>query len=50
MYGKIVKGVARTTFLIAPANDKGEQRLLHTFEKVKPEGHAEQVLGLLANA
>ena len=48
MYGKLVKGVARTTFLIAPANDKGEQRLLHTFEKVKPEGHAEEVLALLA--
>ena len=47
MYGKLVKGVARTTFLIAPANAKGEQRLLHTFEKVKPEGHAEEVLALL---
>ena len=48
MYGKLVKGVARTTFLIAPANDKGEQRLIHTFEKVTPEGHAEEVLALLA--
>jgi peroxiredoxin Q/BCP len=50
MYGKLVKGVARTTFLIAPANAAGEQRLLHTFEKVKPEGHAEEVLGLLAQS
>ena len=49
MYGKIVKGVARTTFLIAPANAKGEQRLLHTFEAVKPEGHAEEVLALVKN-
>ena len=47
MYGKLVKGVERTTFLIAPANPQGEQRLLHTFEKVKPEGHAEAVLTLL---
>ena len=50
MYGKLVKGVARTTFLIAPANDKGEQRLIHTFEKVTPEGHAEEVLALLAKS
>lgn len=48
MYGKLVKGVARTTFLIAPADAQGEQRLLHTFEKVTPAGHAEEVLGLLA--
>ena len=48
MYGKLVKGVARTTFLIAPGNAAGEQRLLHTFEKVTPEGHAEEVLNLLA--
>ncbi len=50
MYGKLVKGVARTTFLIAPANAAGEQRLLHTFEKVTPEGHAEEVLNLLASS
>jgi peroxiredoxin Q/BCP len=47
MYGKIVKGVKRTTLLIAPADAKGKQRLLHTFEEVKPEGHAEEVLALL---
>ena len=50
MYGKLVKGVARTTFLIAPANPQGEQRLLHTFEKVTPAGHAEEVLALLASS
>jgi peroxiredoxin Q/BCP len=47
MYGKLVKGVKRTTLLIAPADDKGKQRLLHVFENVKPEGHAEEVLALL---
>ncbi len=50
LYGKLVKGVARTTFLIAPANAQGEQRLLHTFEKVTPAGHAEEVLTLLASS
>jgi peroxiredoxin Q/BCP len=47
MYGKIVKGVKRTTYLIAPADAKGKQRLLHTFEEVTPKGHAEEVLALL---
>lgn len=47
MYGRLVKGVERTTFVIAPTNVAGEQRLLHAFEKVKPEGHAEEVLALL---
>ena len=50
MYGKLVKGVERTTFVIASANDAGEQRLLHTFAKVKPEGHADEVLALLSRA
>jgi peroxiredoxin Q/BCP len=46
MYGKLVKGVARTTFLIGA--DKGEgQRLLHVFEKVTPEGHAAEVFEVL---
>ena len=49
MYGKLVKGVERTTFLIAPADSDGEQKILHVFEKVKPEGHAEEVLALLKN-
>jgi peroxiredoxin Q/BCP len=39
MYGKKVKGVARTTFLIGP-----EGKILHIFENVKPDGHAEEVL------
>ena len=42
MYGKIVKGVKRTTYLIGP-----DQKLLHIFDEVKPEGHAEEVLSLL---
>jgi peroxiredoxin Q/BCP len=50
MYGKLVKGVKRTTYLIGPDTGKG-QRLLHIFDEVKPEGHAEEVLTLLkANA
>ena len=39
MYGKKVFGIERTTFLIGP-----DQRLLKVFPKVKPEGHAEEVL------
>ena len=50
MYGKLVKGVERTTFVIAPADKSGDQRLLHVFEKVKPEGHADEVLRLLEQA
>jgi peroxiredoxin Q/BCP len=42
MYGKLVKGVKRTTYLIGP-----DQRLIHIFEEVKPEGHAEEVLALI---
>jgi thioredoxin-dependent peroxiredoxin len=42
MYGKLVKGVKRTTYLIGP-----DQRLIHIFEEVKPAGHAEEVLALL---
>jgi peroxiredoxin Q/BCP len=42
MYGKLVKGVKRTTYLIGP-----DQNLIHTFENVTPEGHAEEVLALL---
>lgn len=47
MYGKLVKGIERTTFVIAPADADGKQKLLHVFEKVKPEGHAEEVLALI---
>ena len=39
MYGKKVKGIERTTFLIGP-----DQTLLKVFPKVRPEGHAEEVL------
>ena len=39
MYGKKVMGIERTTYLIGP-----DQTLLKIFPKVKPEGHAEEVL------
>ena len=39
MYGKKVKGIARTTFLIGP-----DGKIAHIFENVKPDGHAEEVL------
>lgn len=42
MYGKKVKGIARTTFLI-DANGK----IAHVFENVKPDGHAEEVLSYI---
>ncbi len=42
MYGKKVTGIERTTYVIGP-----DRRLEHVFAKVKPEGHAEEVLALL---
>ena len=45
MYGRKVMGVARTTFLIGP-----DGKIKHVFEKVKPEGHAEEVLTELKKA
>ena len=42
MYGKKVIGIERTTFLIGP-----DQKLLKIFPKVKPEGHAEEVLAAI---
>ena len=45
MYGKKVMGVARTTFVIGP-----DGKIQHIFEKVKPEGHAEEVLAYLKSA
>ena len=42
MYGKKVMGIARTTFIIGP-----DGKVEHIFEKVKPDGHAEQVLEYL---
>ena len=43
MYGKKVMGIERTTFLISP-----EGRIARIFPKVKPDGHAEEVLAALA--
>ena len=45
MYGKKVMGVARTTFIIGP-----DGKVKHVFRKVKPEGHAEEVLAYLKEA
>ncbi len=45
MYGKKVMGVARTTFIIGP-----DGKIRHIFRKVKPEGHAEEVLEYLKEA
>jgi len=42
MYGKKVKGIARTTFIIA-----ADGKIEHIFEKVKPDGHSEEVLAYL---
>lgn len=50
MYGKLVKGVERTTFLIAAADAQGHQRIAHIWPKVKPEGHAEEVLAYLKSS
>jgi peroxiredoxin Q/BCP len=47
MYGKLVKGVERTTYLIGPAGKDGTQRVVHVWNKVKPEGHAEEVLAVV---
>ena len=44
MYGKIVKGIARTTFIVDP-----DGKIAHVFNNVKPEGHAEEVLAVLKN-
>lgn len=42
MYGKKYFGVLRTTFIIGP-----DGKIAHVFEKVKPEGHDQQVLAEL---
>lgn len=42
MYGRKVWGVARTTFIIGR-----DGKIQHIFEKVNPEGHAEEVLAYL---
>jgi thioredoxin-dependent peroxiredoxin len=43
MYGKKVMGIERTTFLIA-----SDGTIAQVWRKVKPEGHAEQVLAAAA--
>jgi peroxiredoxin Q/BCP len=45
MYGKKVMGVVRTTFIIGP-----DGKIKHVFHRVKPEGHAEEVLEYLKQA
>ena len=42
MYGRKYMGVARTTFVVARGG-----KVLHVFENVKPQGHAEEVLAWL---
>lgn len=42
MYGKKYLGIERTTFVISP-----EGRIAKIFSKVKPQGHAEEVLAAL---
>ena len=44
-YGKTYWGTARRTFLIAP-----DGRVARAWEKVKPEGHAADVLGALSKS
>jgi len=45
MYGKKVKGIARTTFVIGP-----DGRIVHVFENVQAQGHAQEVLEYLKSA
>ena len=42
MYGKKIKGIARTTFVIGP-----DGKIAHIFSNVKADGHAEEVLAYL---
>jgi peroxiredoxin Q/BCP len=42
MYGKEIEGVIRSTFIVGP-----DGRIAHVFPKVKPEGHAAEVLEAL---
>jgi peroxiredoxin Q/BCP len=45
MYGKKYMGIARMTFIIGPTG-----KIVYIYEKVKPEGHAEEVLAHLKTA
>jgi peroxiredoxin Q/BCP len=42
MYGRKYMGVERTTFVIDP-----DGQIAHVFEKVKPAGHAEEVMAVI---
>lgn len=44
MYGRAYMGVSRETFVINP-----EGKISHIFRKVKPEGHAAEVMAKLAD-
>ena len=45
MYGKKFWGAARTTFIVGP-----DGRVSHVFQKVKPEGHDQEVLTYLSQS
>src|SRR5882724_8422528 len=45
MYGKKYMGIARMTFIIGATG-----KIEHIYEKVKPDGHAEEVLAYLKKA
>jgi peroxiredoxin Q/BCP len=45
MYGRKYQGILRTTFLIG-----GDGKIVRVFEKVKPRGHAAEVLAALASS
>ena len=45
MYGKKVKGIARTTFVIGP-----DGKIKHVINNVKADGHAGEVLEYLKTA
>ena len=42
MYGKKVMGIERSTFVIGP-----DGKIKHLFAKVRPQGHASEVLAVL---
>jgi peroxiredoxin Q/BCP len=45
MYGKIVMGIERSTFIIGP-----DGKVVKEFRKVKADGHVEKVLETVASA
>ena len=45
MYGKKVMGIVRSTFIIGP-----DGKIQHIFHKVKPEGHADEVVSYLKSS